>query len=231
MKRWLQVLFIPIFLIATGSSVETETLYVFYPTPMTTAALQAKLSEACPGMEITVFSRLRDFEDSVRSDKPDAILTKPIIIEKIGGYVVKLKGSRKENTEEPYFLVSDKTISINQLANKSVGILDMIGKKEMDAFVGKYLNPIPELKRVSKIDDLLLLLTFNMAEGILIPEIYIKYYREKSKLNFVVSPVPNMKSGIVAVGVRQEKEAATAIKLLTALNKQYLELLEIDQWK
>lgn len=209
-----------------------ERLYVFYPSVMSAASLQKELNEACPGIEITVFGRFKDFEDGVISRAPEAILTKPDVIGQIGGYAVRLNGSRKGDTEESYiFLSVNRQIDVSSLSGKSVGVFDILGRKGMEKFVGKFLNPVPQLQRVSKIEDLLQLLTFNMAEAILIPEVYADYYKKISKLNFAKTPLPNMKAGILSLGVKQGKEAALTVKALTALNERYMSLLEVDKWK
>ncbi len=210
-----------------------EMLYVFYPSVMSATSVQKELTSACPGIAITVFGRFKDFEDGIMRAAPDAILTKPHVIEQIGGYNIRLNGSRKGESVESYiFLSVNRQIDVSSsLAGKTVGVFDILGRKGMDRFIGKVLNPLPELQRVSKIEDLLQLLTFNTAEAILIPEGYADYYKKISKLNFVVTPFPDMKTGILALGVKQGKEAALTVKALTALNQQYMSLLEVDKWK
>jgi hypothetical protein len=214
----------------------SETLYVFYPLSATTASVEKRIKSACPGIEITVFGRFKDFEDGVISHAPDAVLTKPAVIEQVGGYDIRLNGIRKGNTEESYiFLSVDRAIDVSgtfpNLAGKTIGVFDILGRKGMDRFIGKFLNPVPELQRVSKIEDLLQLLTYNMVEGILIPETDAELYKKISNLNFVVTPFPNMKAGILALGVKTGKEAALTVKVLTALNEQNMSLLEVDKWK
>ena len=211
---------------------DTTKLYVFYPSAMSSASLQKELNEACAEIEVMVFGRFKDFEERVSSDKPDAVLTKPPVIGQIGDYTVSLVGTRGGDISEPYILLSvDKKMDISHLSDKQIGVFDFLGRKGMDAFVGKYINPLPNLKRVSKMEDLLQLLTFNMVEAILIPEVYADYYKKISKLNFVITPLPNMKAEIVAVGVKQGKDLSSTVKSLKSLNKQYMALLEIEQWK
>ena len=227
---------IAVVLIATVSmpciSEGAEKLYVFFPSVMSAASVQQELISACPGIEITVFGRFKDFEDGVMSHSPDAILTKPDVIGQIGGYNIKLNGTRKGDTEEPYiFLSVNSPVDVSSLSGKSIGVFDILGRKGMEKFIGKFLNPVPQLQRVSKIEDLLQLLTYNMVEGILIPEVYTDCYKKISKLNFVVTRLPNMKAGILALGVKQGREAALTVKLLTALNEQSVSLLEVDKWK
>jgi hypothetical protein len=235
-NKYFQVFIIIILVSYAVSARGAETLYVFYPSVLTAASVQKKLSEACKGIEIMVFGRFKDFEEGVVKDMPDAILTKPPVIEQIKAYAVRLNGVRGGSAEESYVFLSvnlsvDKGGDLSSLSNMQIGIFDILGRKQTEAFAGKFLNPVPKLRRVSKMEDLLQMLTFNMADGILIPEIFVSHYKEISKLNFAVTPVPNMKTGILALGVRQGQEAPLIIKTLTSLDKQYMELLQVEQWK
>ena len=221
-----------VLLLHTNVAIGAEILYVFFPSVMSATSIQKKLSKAWTGIEIMVFGRFRDFEDRVSKDVPDAVLAKLPVIERIGGYAIALRGSRGESTEESYvFLTLDKQNDVNHLSGKSVGVIDILGRKGMNMFVGKFLNPAPKLRRVSKVDDLLQMLTFKIVAGILTPNIYVSYYKKISNLDFVITPMPNMKTGILALGVKQGKEAPLILAALGDSEKQYMELLEVEQWK
>ncbi len=228
---WMVIILIVVML-HTSVAIGAETLYVFFPSVMSATSIQKKLSKAWTGIEIMVFGRFRDFEDRVSKDVPDAVLAKLPVIERIGGYAIALRGSRGESTEESYvFLTLDKQNDVNHLSGKSVGVIDILGRKGMNMFVGKFLNPAPKLRRVSKVDDLLQMLTFKIVAGILTPDIYVSYYKKISNLDFVITPMPNMKTGILALGVKQGKEAPLILAALGDSEKQYMELLEVEQWK
>ncbi len=223
------LIFITIFFSRTGCS---ETLYVFYPTTVRSQIVQKELSKACPGVEITVFGRYKDFEAKLGMNFPDAILTKLPVISQFGGYSVKLKGTRKGSADEPYVLLSaNKKVDPDNIANLSIGTFDILGRKGMKQFVSKYFATEPGLRRVSKIEDLLQLLTFNMADALLIPEIHVNYFKEISKLNFMVTPVPKMRIGIVGLGMRQGQNAPLILKGLTETDNKTKALLEVDDWK
>lgn len=154
------------------------------------------------------------------------------MIDHIGGYTVGLRGQREGSGEEPYvFLSVNKKIDLNSPSKKPVGIFDILGRKGMKTFVGKFLNPVPRLRRATKMEDLVQLLIFDAVQGILIPEFYVDHYKKISKLEFVVTPCPNMKTGILALGVRQGKNAALTVKALTALDKGQMAVLEVEQWR
>jgi len=232
LNRHLQMIILLIAGILSAESAGAESLYVFYPSFLSAATVQKQLAKACPQIEILVFGRFKDFEDSVLKNMPDAILTKPAVMGQMGGYAARVSGSRGGSTEENYvFLSVEKKTDPAALADKTLGVFDILGKKGMDMFVGKFISPIPKLRRVSKMEDLLQMLTFNMADAILIPDVYVRYYKEISKLNFTVTPFPGMRDGILALGVKQGMEAPLTVNSLTSLNKTYMALLEVEQWK
>ncbi len=210
----------------------SETLYVFYPSTISSQVMEKKLGEACRGVQITVFGRYKDFEAKVGMDSPDAILTKEPVISHAGGYSIQKKGTRKGSADEFYVLLSaDKKVDPANIANKPIGIFDILGRKGMKKFISRYFSPPPRLKRVSKMEDMLQLLTFNMAEAVLIPEIYVKYFKEISKLKFVVTPVQKMRIGIIALGVKQGRSAPLTLKGFTRMDSKTKALLEVDNWK
>ncbi len=210
----------------------SETLYVFYPTSMRSQIMEKELSEACPEVQLTVFGRYKDFTAKVGTDAPDAVLTKSPVLHQIGGYSVKMRGSRGGAAEEAYVLLSEeKAIDIAHLANVSVGIFDILGRKGTKKFVGEYFEGVPKLKRVSKMEDMLQLLILNLAEAILIPDIYVEYFKGMSKLNFQVTPVPKMKVGIIVLGVKEGVNAPLSVKGLSNMDNKKKALLEVDNWK
>ncbi len=211
--------------------VYAERLYVFYPSTVRTQVMQKELTNALPGIDIRVFGRYRDFKAKTKSDSPDMILSKPPVIKSLPKYSINLQGSKRRKTKEAYVLLSvTKNIKLNpaNMAGMTVGAFDILGRKGMKKFIGKYLKANPKIKRVSKVEDLLQLLTFNMVKAILIPKIHIKYFKGISKLHFKVTPVPKMRIGIIALAVKNNGNAANTLKAFTNINNKVRALLDID---
>ncbi len=209
-----------------------EMLYVFYPSTIRPVLMQQKMAEACPGIQIRVFGRFTDFETQVSADKPDAILTKYPVIMQIGGYSPALKGSRKGKSEESSVLLSvDEKIDLNSISSVSIGIFDILGRDGMKKMCGSYFSQEPRLRLVSKIEDMLQLLTLNMAKAILIPENHLAYFKELSNLNFAVTPLPNVSTGIIALAVRDGGIAVLSAKALTGMDGKSMAMLEVDKWE
>ncbi len=227
-------LFTIIALIVTlsGNMSYAESLYVFYPTTARSKVLQEKMGADCPDIALTIFGRFRDFQTKITESPPDAILTKKPVINEIKGYTIKLQGTRKNSTDESFILLSvDEAIDPAKLADLTVGVLDILGRKGMGKHVAQYFDPVPKLKRVTKIEDLLPLLSFNMAKAILISDNRVSYFKKLSKLNFIATPVPNMQIGIVALAVKDGANADAVINSIKGVGDDTTSLLEVDNWK
>jgi hypothetical protein len=212
--------------------VYADRLYVFYPSVMRTQIMQKKLRLALPGIDIRVFGRYKDFKIKTKIDSPNAVLSKAPVIKQLGGYLTKRKGIRHNKIDEAYVLLSVGTrINPTNMAGKTLGVFDILGRKGMKKFVGQFFSVTPRLKRVSKMEDLLQLLTFNMVDAILIPEIYVSYFKEISKLHFIVTPVPKMRVGIIALAIKPRKNTAQILRSFSGMNAHLKTLLDIDNWE
>lgn len=212
--------------------VYAERLYVFYPSVVRTQVMQKKLSRALPGIEVRVFGRYKDFRAKTKTDSPDAILSKAPVIQHMRGYFIKRKGIRDNETDESYVLLSvGNRLNPNNMAGTSIGVFDILGRKGMKKFIGNYFRPKPRIKRVSKMEDLLQLLTFNMVDAVLIPEIYVAYFKEISQLHFIVTPVPKMRVGIIALAIKSRRNPTHILRSITSMNYNIRTLLDIENWE
>jgi hypothetical protein len=227
-KKTIQILFM--LALCTGSS--AEELYVFFPTEIRAQAVQKKLEESCPGISVVVFGRYKDFEAKCLSDNPDAILVTPAIIKQIPGYSIKKEGYNDNDKEESYVIVSiNSPIKPEDFSKTVISAVDLMGRKETDAFYRRFFPTPPTFKCVSKVEDLLPALTFNLASGILIPKSYVAYFRNTSKLNFVVTRLPDAKAGIVALGVKEKSKSVKIVKAIHNLKPDVSSIFRVNSWK
>ncbi|RLC11206.1 MAG: hypothetical protein DRI57_19260 [Deltaproteobacteria bacterium] len=209
-----------------------ESLYVFYPTTQRPRVINKKMTEVLPGIEITVFGRYRDFEKKIGTAPPDAILAKGPVVRQVAGYSIKLRGIRDGSADEPYMLLSvDEKVDPGNLAGEAVGVVGILGRKGMKKFVGSYFRPAPKLRRVLKIEDLLELLVFKMVKAVIIQDHYVSYFKKRSRLNFVVTPIPKMRTGIIALALKKEGDASLVVKAVKGMDNKVMLLLEIDKWE
>lgn len=221
---------IGVFLIISPMDSFAESLYVFFPTTVGSNYVQSQLEKACPGVTITVFGRYRDFSTDIKNQPPDAIIAKTLLVKTFNDYTIKLQGVRNNGTEEAFVLVSVKK-KVDPKDAISVGVIDILGRKGMNEYLGNYFTPMPKLKIVTKVEDLLPLLTFDMAQALLITEYHIDYLKKISELNFVVTPVPGMKGGIIALALRNNGNTSAIPNAVKSMDAASNAILEIETWK
>ena len=99
--------------------------------------MQEKMTNVMQGISITVFSRYEDFITKTKTEPPDAIITKTVLIQdQLSDYEISLKGERNGKTEERYILLSiDKPLNVESVNTETVlGALDVLGRVGMKSF-------------------------------------------------------------------------------------------------
>lgn len=210
-----------------------EKLYVFYPTTARPQTVQETLKESFSGVEVTVFGRYNDFNEKVATDPPDAVIAKPALIEQLGGFSIVLSGMRNGKSEDTYVLMSLKNpIDPKDVSSETVlGAIDVLGKAGMESFIKKLFQAGPKLKRVTKVEDLLPLLSFNMASGVIVEDVFVNYFRATSQLELGITPLPAVKSGIIGLALKNGAKAEKTVNSLKKGDKKISTLFEVDAWK
>jgi len=194
-----------------------EALYVYYPSTMKSNVVQQKIQESAAGVTVTVFGKYSDFAMKAAMDKPDAILLKAESNQVLPGYSVVQSAVRTGGQSEKYVLLSvDKPIAAASLNNTmTIGVVDYNSRPVMQSFVTATIGSSAKIKYVTKVEDLLPLLTFQMAQAVVIAESDLAFFKSKSTQNLVTSPLKSY--GNVAVvaskGGASSKSAQVAKKL------------------
>lgn len=213
--------------------VSAQTLYIFYPSTTRPSVVQQQISDSCGNdVKVTAFGRFPDFKEKTETDRPDFIITKPLVLEQIPGYSVRLKGLRNGRSEEPCVLLSiDKGVDLDSISGITIGAVDFLGRAGMEKYIaGRFRQPV-RLNRVIKIEDLLPMLIFNKAQAVFTGEGNIKYFRKTTTLKLAVTEVPDCRSGIIVCASRSDKDDSSTGAVLDNISKKTKTLLEIDQWK
>ena len=207
-----------------------ETLYVFVPTEERANVMQDKIGSFCKSVEVTVFGRAKDFHKKVESDSPNAILSLMPVINHSAGYKPALNGSKNGSETEDYVLVSvDKGIDIAAVAGKKIGVVDLLGRKPMSTFITELFKAKVKLKRVTKVEDLLPLITFGSVEGIFIAESLYTQLKSKSNLNLVATKL-NMKIGLVSAAINSSTDKKVT-ECIAAFDSELNTTLGVDKWR
>jgi hypothetical protein len=214
-----------------ASAEDTSLLFVFANTDTRAYIFEQELRSEMPGVEVRVFSRLREFEQAVAKDRPDAILARPVFLESIGKKA-ELRGQRGGYTEEPFVLLSiGASVKPTDLGGKTLGVVSFVGRQAMNNFVSSVLGvPPPRLKHVNAERDLLALLRFGEAQVVLLSQ--------WSASNLIKTSQADLRTTVLAVGVGLPSvsfaTASAKAKLVgkfrilsTATNRR----LGVDRWE
>ncbi|KYF83721.1 hypothetical protein BE20_21620 [Sorangium cellulosum] len=206
------------------------TLYVYAVTPLRARALEQKIEDAMPGVDVTVFGKLSDFKTALEVSPPNAALSpRPVLTSLNRG--VDLQGLRAGSDAEQYLLVSTKLLARDMLSSFRYGIVDLVERKSLPRFVAGLLgvNDAPEVQRVTKIEDLLQLLQFQTADAVLLPERFRADFESKSKMSFTILSLSTAKVGLVAVTFLSERQSIEGA--IRRLPKHVLADLGVDEWR
>ena len=205
-----------------------DKIYVFFPSMakpnVVQAALQAKLS----GHEVTVFGRLADFTTMVGQNPPDVILAPKALADQFSAYKVFLKGARSGAAAEPAVLISTKPVALDALATTNLGVVGVLDRPAMSGYVKDVLGAQPKLKIVTKVEDLLPLLTFGSADAILVGQGQVEEIKGRSQAALQTSNASGGKIGLVVAAAKGDaSKVEAALKGLGAAEKK---MLGVDSW-
>ena len=192
------------------------------------------LNSAIPGVNITVFGRVKDFQKNIKKQPPDAILSYRPVIDNEQGISIGLQGTNKGSQDESYVLISvGQNVELKADQQLTIGVVDLLGRKKMPNFVSKLVQATqkPKIKRVSKPEDLLSLLQFKVADAVLVPENDVKAFKAKSKLDLQVTPVSGARVGLPALGFLSDtnkKMIQTAVKKLQG---KVQDIMRVNSWR
>ena len=216
---------------AAASAQVRPTVYVFLNTDVKSAVLEKALQSKMPDLAVTVFGRFRDFEESLSSRSPDAVLAvQPLLAARNLNPV--LRGVSNGRDVDSVVLVSVGTPVVGSLANRTIGVVDFLGRKGTQAFVASLLQtPDVRVKLVARIEDLLSLLQFSAADAVLVPSDFVRLFKERSRLQFHVRVVPGAVVGRVGLAIVTPSVSDLVTRQVKALDAAANQMMGIDGWR
>ncbi len=205
-------------------------VYVFLQLDAKSSAVEKALQQHLPDVAVTVFGRFRDFEEVFGSARPDAVLCITPVLEYLGAPVT-LQGKRGGETVEPYVIASEGKPLDGSLAGKTIGVVDLMGRDGTQSFLNRLLktNDV-KMKRVSKIEDLLPLLEFSEADGVVLPSAAAARLAERTRLPIKTRDLPDGMVGLPAVSVVNAAVRDVLVRSFQGLDGETNRLLGIDSW-
>jgi hypothetical protein len=205
-------------------------LYVFLLTGIKSAVLEAALQAKLPGLTVTVFSRYRDFQEAMTTKRPDALLAFQPVLDAQKATLV-LRGLSKGQDFEKFVLLSAGSPLEGSLSNRTIGVVDLLGRAETQSFVAKLLNTSDvHTKLVTKLDDLLPLLQFSASDAVLVPVSSVGAFKERSQMSLHVRDTEDARVGRAAVGVLAPAASAAVISQIQALDGATKQMIGVDSW-
>jgi hypothetical protein len=192
--------------------------------------VEKTLQEHLPELTITVFGRYRDFEEGLASGHPDAILSiTPVLVQR--GKTPSLQGQRGGKSTEPYVLASVNQPLEGSLAGKTIGVVDLLGRDGTQIFLSGLLKEKDlKIKRVAKIEDLLPLLEFSAADGIVLPSSMLARLLERTRLAIKTRELMATSVGLPAVAILNPAVREVVARSFQKLDTATKRLLGIDAW-
>ena len=205
-------------------------VHVFLQLDAKSSVVEKTLQQHLPELGIVVFGRFRDFEEGLSNGHPDAVLSIAPVLEQ-RGKTASLQGQRGGKPTEPYLLASVNQPLEGSLAGKTIGVVDLLGRDGTQAFVNGLLRATDiKIKRVAKIEDLLPLLEFSAADGIVLPSSMLGRLLERTRLAIKTKELPGGPVGLPAVAVLNPTVRDLVVKSFQNLDVPTKRLLGIDSW-
>jgi hypothetical protein len=216
---------------AARAQAKRPSLYVYLHTEIKSSSLEKTLRQQLPGLEVTVFGRFRDFEEAVAREQPDAVLALQPLLAMLN-IPPTLQGLRGDRDWEPYVLMTEESATETGPTARVVGAVDLLGRTGTHQLVAKLLgNSAVEVRRVTKLEDLLTLLHLSAAGAVLVPGGAAKGLSERSRLRLRVHPLTDARVGLPALGVRKGELRDLFVRDLTRLDAETLRMLGLDRWR
>jgi hypothetical protein len=198
-------------------------LVVFLHLDMKQRALQEMLGSALDGVAVTAVGRYGDLERQIASGASAVLAIGPVLSSL--GLKPAVAGINAGRETEPYALLGRK----RPPSVHKVGAVDLLGRKGTNNFVHDVLKTPVEVERVTKLEDMLRLLQFEMADAILLPERMVGAMRSKSELQLETSKAPSEVS-LPALGVLTPSGNSVADKL-KRVPASVRAQLGVDSWR
>jgi hypothetical protein len=216
--------------LGTGGSLAGAKVYVFFPSLLRPNAIQSAIADKCSGLDVTVFGRLADFQGQMTQSPPDAVVAPRSVLEQYASYKSVLKGSLKGATSEPLVLLAvGKTIDDASLAKMNLGVVGFLDRSKLGGWVNSAVGAQPKLKNVTKIEDLLPLLTFQSADAVLVQESAAKDIKTKSQANLVETKAKG-RYELVGVAAKDDAAAKAVEAAFKSLGAKEKAMLGVDGW-
>lgn len=205
-------------------------LYIFLHTDAKPAALTRALSRKLNILDVTVVTKYRDLEDGLSAKSLDVLMAPSPVLDSLH-IDVGIQGMRNNKAWEPYVLVSSDDISLDHLDGKTVGVVDMLGRDEMQKLVDSVLGTKGmKVRRVTKLEDLLALLLLSAADAILVGESIVPLFQQRSRNPLNQYAIPGARLGLPSVGFLNQNVRPIVTNAVLGIEPETNRMLGVERW-
>jgi hypothetical protein len=196
--------------------------------------IEKDIGDKVKSASVKVFARYSDFKAMVEKEKPDAVIAPLLALKELGlANDVKVQGLVGGKEIQSMVLVSlEPGVDIVAKPDAQIGVLDIAGRSAMRIVLVGAAGEKSKIKLVTKLEDLLPMLTFKSADAVLVTAQDFEELKGRTQAKLVAAPVNGVTLGAVAVatfsgGGTPDKVVAE----VKALSKKDLKMLGVESWK
>ncbi len=209
------------------------TLLICIPGKQNTQQIQSSFDALLGAGKASVFGRIKDLEATMKTTPDIAIISTEPFFDYVQEYKPILIGKIGNLTGEKFLIVaSSKDITVENIAEKKVGIVDFLGRDRLSQFLkDQFSIDVKVLKRVNKVDDLLTMLGMETVDAIVVSATQYKEIISNTKLQLVTIATSAKNAGFAVCATLNGKEDAglknALLKAPISLSKE----IGIDSWE
>jgi hypothetical protein len=208
-------------------------LLVCLPGKQNTQFLQECFDTLLGPSHAIVFGRLKDLEAMIPTTPKAAIIAFAPLFDYLKGYNPVLVGKNKKASGEKYFIVAaSKEITNKNIAEKKVGVIDLLFKGHLIQFVKEQFNvEIKSFKKVNKEEDLLTMLGLESVEAIIVSSTQYNEIRSNTKLPLTIVATSQNDVGFAVCAIKEGNFDPAIKKALLKSSKVLLREMGLDSWE
>ncbi len=202
-------------------------LVVFWP-GRSTSALASNLRPRFSGIDVAVSSNTTALKSAI-DQGADAVMASPSVLRSLG-LSPALTGAGGDGGA--FVVVALKDALTNEaLRGATVGMVDELGRKGMPALVAKLIGErAPKLRRVTKVEDLLPLLQFQIAAAVIVRQSDLATLRSRTEQELFTRVLTNHREPL-AVGFVDGGRRAIVERAVRAVDGATNRSLGVESWR
>ena len=210
--------------------VNAGSIYIFYPFISNSDSLQKLIEKEIPHSEVVIFGKYSRLKAQIKEKVPDALISTQIVVDEFfSADDTTLKGQINIKTTESYNVISLFPIDTLKFKNAIFGAVNQGDRSANKKQIRELLDfDIKKLKRVTKTDDLLSLLRFNIIDFAIIKESQIKEFSSRTKQKVFVKKINTSELPIITFTENKKKLFS---KRVFSFSKNINNQLGIDSWE